>query len=70
VESYENQLTYLTGDLKGEAAMEPDATLPLLPLGACATRGILAVVLILILPPEIEMVVEFAGYPRWKFGVC
>jgi hypothetical protein len=32
---------HFTGDLKGEAAMEPDATLlPLLARGACATRGI------------------------------
>jgi len=29
----------LTGDLKGEAAIEPEATLELLPRGFCATRG-------------------------------
>lgn len=33
--------TDLTGDLNGEAAIEPDATLELLPLGFCATRGII-----------------------------
>lgn len=33
--------SYFTGDLNGEAAMEPDATRPLLGRGACATRGIL-----------------------------
>jgi hypothetical protein len=31
----------LTGDLNGEAANDPDATLELLPLGFCATRGII-----------------------------
>jgi hypothetical protein len=38
-------IAHLTGDLKGDAAMDPDATLPLLPRGACATLGILNVVI-------------------------
>jgi hypothetical protein len=35
------RFTYLTGDLKGEALIDPETTRPLLPRGACATRGIL-----------------------------
>jgi len=37
-------ITNLTGDLNGDAASEPDATRPLLPRGAWATRGILGYV--------------------------
>lgn len=33
--------TNLMGDLKGEALMDPETTRPLLPRGACATRGML-----------------------------
>ena len=34
---------HFTGDLKGDAAMDPDATRPLLARGGCATRGIVNV---------------------------
>jgi hypothetical protein len=36
-------MAYLTGDLKGEPAIEPETTLELLPFGFCATRGIMRV---------------------------
>lgn len=38
------EILHFTGDLKGDAAIEPDATLPLLARGACATLGIVNVV--------------------------
>jgi hypothetical protein len=36
--------TYLTGDLKGDAVIDPDGTRELVPRGAWATRGILVAV--------------------------
>ena len=43
VSGYISKIKYadLTGDLNGDAVMEPDATLALLPRGFWATRGIL-----------------------------
>ena len=56
------ELAYLTGDLKGDAARDPDATLPLLARGACATLGILGF-------RDSILFVEFKSYGRicWRF---
>lgn len=41
-------LSHLTGDLKGDAAIDPETTRPLLPRGAWATRGMVMCVVVVL----------------------